>query len=145
MDQHEGTDQHESVDQHESTDQRQCAADRDRRVRRIGVWVDAGILLAFVPIGWYLGMLAMMGALDCPETGPDTGICARGMQAFVVLVIPSTTLFGAILVGALGTIWIKKHRSPNLWHVLAWALVLCSWFVSFGIGWFGWGASGQMP
>lgn len=135
----------QGTDQHESTDQHQYWAYRDWRVRRIGVAVDAGILLVFVPIGWYVGFLAAMGGLSCFETAQDTGICAPEMEAFVVLVIPSTTLFGAILVGALGPIWIKMHRSPNLWHVLAWSLVFCSWFVSFGFGLLGWGSPGQNP
>lgn len=123
------------MDQYEGANQHQYRPHASRRSWRIGLLVNIGILLVFVPIGWFLGLIASLGGIACSDSEQDTGICAPGMEGFVVLLIPSTAIFGIILVGVLGSIWIKKHRSPNPWHALAWVLVLCSCFVSFGIGW----------
>lgn len=130
------------MDQYEGTNQHQYRPHASRRSWRIGLLVNISILLVFVPIGWFLGLIASLGGIACSDSEQDTGICAPGMEGFVVLLIPSTAIFGIILVGVLGSIWIKKHRSPNPWHALAWVLVLCSCVVSFGVGW---GTSSQGP
>jgi ABC-type branched-subunit amino acid transport system permease subunit len=105
---------------------------RQRIRRSTGLAVTMGLLLLAAPLVVMIGGF-MVIASDMCSSDPDRPICSPDIQALVWQLPAGAVVVGLVIGGVLGSIAIKRDRTPYPWIVLAWALPLVALVISGNI------------